>query len=124
MYGQSLNPPDTYDELLEEYKDMFEIAQEYKGLYEEAESDLTKTLKLLEQSEADLNEYKQLYNDSQEDLTELETSVDNLYKLTETQSDMIDDLLNKKQLGIITGLNITPTHIEDSGIILGFTFNF
>lgn len=103
---------------------MFAIAQEYKALYEEAEADLSITLDKLNEAESDIDRYRQLYEDSKEDINVLQSSVDNLYKLTETQSIMIEELLNKKKFSIMTGLNITPTNLENSGILLGFNFSF
>ncbi|KXS39997.1 MAG: hypothetical protein AWU54_2141, partial [Candidatus Frackibacter sp. T328-2] len=44
--------------------------------------------------------------------------------LIDTQKQMIDDILNKKNIGIITGVNVVPADIKNSGVILGFDFRF
>lgn len=122
--AQELDPPKEYDQLLEDYRDMYDIAQKYKKLYEEAERDVTEYKKLYNQAEADVEEYRQLYKSAEENNRKLIDSNNRLQDLIDTQKDMIDDILNKKEIGIITGVNVVPANIENSGIILGFDFQF
>lgn len=122
--AQELDPPKEYDQLLEDYRDMYDIAQKYKKLYEEAEKDITKYQKLYNQAEADVEEYRQLYKTAEENNRKLIDSNNRLQDLIDTQKQMIDDILNKKNIGIITGVNVVPANIENSGVILGFDFQF
>ena len=122
--AQELDPPEEYDQLLEDYRDMYDIAQKYKQLYEEAERDVTEYKKLYNQAEADVEEYRQLYKSAEENNRKLIDSNNRLQDLIDTQKQMIDDILNKKNIGIITGVNVVPANIENSGVILGFDFQF
>lgn len=122
--AQELDPPEEYDQLLEDYKDMYDIAQRYKKLYEEAERDVTEYKNLYQHSEADAEEYRSLYKSSEENNKALIESNNRLQDLIDTQRDMINDLINKKEIGVITGVNVVPANIENSGIILGFDFQF
>jgi predicted nuclease with TOPRIM domain len=122
--AQELDPPKEYDQLLKDYRDMYDIAQKYKQLYEEAERDVTEYKKLYNQAEADVEEYRQLYKSAEENNRKLIDSNNRLQDLIDTQKQMIDDILNKKNIGIITGVNVVPANIENSGIILGFDFQF
>jgi predicted nuclease with TOPRIM domain len=122
--AQELDPPKEYDQLLEDYRDMYDIAQKYKKLYEEAEKDVTEYKKLYNQAEADVEEYRQFYESAEENNRKLIDSNNRLQDLIDTQKQMIDDILNKKNIGIITGVNVVPANIENSGIILGFDFQF
>lgn len=122
--AQELDPPKDYDQLLEDYKDMYDIAQKYKQLYEEAERDVTEYKKLYNQAEDDVEEYRSLYKSAEENNKALIDSNNRLQDLIDTQKNMIDDILNKKNIGIITGVNVVPANPENSGIILGFDFQF
>jgi predicted nuclease with TOPRIM domain len=122
--AQELEPPKEYDQLLEDYRDMYDIAQKYKKLYEEAEKDVTEYKKLYNQAEADVEEYRQFYKSAEESNRKLIDSNNRLQDLIDTQKQMIDDILNKKNIGIITGVNVVPANIENSGVILGFDFQF
>jgi predicted nuclease with TOPRIM domain len=122
--AQELDPPKEYDQLLEDYRDMYDIAQKYKKLYEEAEKDVTEYKKLYNQAEADVEEYRQFYESAEENNRKLIDSNNRLQDLIDTQKQMIDDILNKKNIGIITGVNVVPANIENSGVILGFDFQF
>lgn len=122
--AQELDAPKEYDQLLEDYKDMYDIAQKYKKLYEEAERDVTEYKKLYNQAEADVEEYRQLYKSAEENNRKLIDSNNRLQDLIDTQKEMIDEILNKKDIGIITGVNVVPANIENSGVILGFDFQF
>jgi chromosome segregation ATPase len=122
--AQELEPPKEYDQLLEDYRDMYDIAQKYKKLYEEAEKDVTEYKKLYNQAEADVEEYRQFYESAEENNRKLIDSNNRLQDLIDTQKQMIDDILNKKNIGIITGVNVVPANIENSGVILGFDFQF
>jgi predicted nuclease with TOPRIM domain len=122
--AQELDPPKEYDQLLKDYRDMYDIAQKYKQLYEEAERDVTEYKKLYNQAEADVEEYRQLYKSAEENNRKLIDSNNRLQDLIDTQKQMIDDILNKKNIGIITGVNVVPANIENSGVILGFDFQF
>ena len=108
--AQELAIPDDYDTLLARYKDMADIAMQYKGLYEEAESDLLR--------------YKELYEQAEMDNRRLLQSNQKLQGLIDTQSEIINELLNKKNIGIITGVNIVPANLGKSGVIVGFDFRF
>lgn len=122
--AQELDTPKEYDQLLEDYKDMYDIAQKYKKLYEEAERDVTEYKKLYNQAEADVEEYRQLYKSAEENNRKLIESNNRLQDLIDTQREMINELINKKEIGIITGVNVVPANIENSGLILGFDFQF
>ena len=122
--AQELDPPKEYDQLLKDYRDMYDIAQKYKQLYEEAERDVTEYKKLYNQAEADVEEYRQLYKSAEENNRKLIDSNNRLQDLIDTQKQMIDDILNKKNIGIITGVNVVPADIKNSGVILGFDFRF
>ncbi|MCF8002326.1 MAG: hypothetical protein K9K76_10790 [Halanaerobiales bacterium] len=122
--AQELYPPKEYDQLLKDYKDMYDIAQKYKKLYEEAERDVTEYKKLYQQEKADKQKYRDLYKSAEQDNKNLIKSNNRLQDLIDTQRGMINDLINKKEIGVITGVNITPANPENSGVILGFDFKF
>ena len=88
--------PDNYEELVEMYKEAVMIAIEYQQLYLEAEQDIEVLVR----------------------------SNENLQKLIEAQREIIEELLKRKGFGIITGLNITPANLENTGILLGIEYVF
>ena len=88
--------PDNYEELVEMYKEAVMIAIEYQQLYLEAEQDIEVLVR----------------------------SNENLQKLIEAQREIIEELLKRKGFGIITGLNITPANLENTGILLGVEYEF
>lgn len=88
--------PDNYEELVEMYKEAVMIAIEYQQLYLEAEQDIEVLVR----------------------------SNENLQKLIEAQREIIEELLKRKGFGIITGLNITPANLENTGILLGIEYEF
>ena len=88
--------PDSYEELVEMYKEAVMIAIEYQQLYLEAEQDIEVLVR----------------------------SNENLQKLIEAQREIIEKLLKRKGFGIITGLNITPANLENTGILLGIEYVF
>lgn len=88
--------PDNYEELVEMYKEAVMIAIEYQQLYLEAEQDIEVLVR----------------------------SNENLQKLIEVQREIIEKLLKRKGFGIITGLNITPANLENTGILLGVEYKF
>lgn len=88
--------PDNYEELVEMYKEAVMIAIEYQQLYLEAEQDIEVLVR----------------------------SNENLQKLIEAQREIIEKLLKRKGFGIITGLNITPANLENTGILLGVEYEF
>jgi len=88
--------PDSYEELVEMYKEAVMIAIEYQQLYLEAEQDIEVLVR----------------------------SNENLQKLIEAQREIIEELLKRKGFGIITGLNITPANLENTGILLGVEYEF
>lgn len=88
--------PDSYEELVEMYKEAVMIAIEYQQLYLEAEQDIEVLVR----------------------------SNENLQKLIEAQREIIEELLRRKGFGIITGLNITPANLENTGILLGVEYKF
>jgi hypothetical protein len=88
--------PDNYEELVEMYKEAVMIAIEYQQLYLEAEQDIEVLVR----------------------------SNENLQKLIEAQREIIEELLRRKGFGIITGLNITPANLENTGILLGVEYEF
>jgi len=93
---ENLKTPETYEELLEAYRDMAEIAIGYQKLYQEAEADNQSLLKVIE----------------------------NLQGLMKIQQEIIDDLLNKKRFSIFAGLDLVPLHLDYSGISLGLNWEF
>lgn len=88
--------PDSYEELVEMYKEAVMIAIEYQQLYLEAEQDIEVLVR----------------------------SNENLQKLIDVQREIIEKLLKRKGFGIITGLNITPANLENTGILLGVEYKF
>lgn len=88
--------PDNYEELVDMYKEAVMIAIEYQQLYLEAEQDIEVLVR----------------------------SNENLQKLIEAQREIIEELLKRKGFGIITGLNITPANLENTGILLGVEYKF
>ena len=88
--------PDSYEELVEMYKEAVMIAIEYQQLYLEAEQDIEVLVR----------------------------SNENLQKLIEAQREIIEALLKRKGFGIVTGLNITPANLENTGILLGIEYEF
>jgi len=95
--------PDSYQELVEAYKDMANIAIGYQRLYNEAEQALAK-------SEAD-----------NQILLEV---IKNLQSLMKIQQDIINDLLQKNRISIFTGINYVPLNPSYSGILAGITLEF
>ena len=88
--------PDNYEELVEMYKEAVLLAIEYQQLYLEAEQDIEVLVR----------------------------SNENLQKLIEAQREIIEALLKRKGFGIVTGLNITPVNLENTGILLGIEYEF
>lgn len=88
--------PDSYEELVEMYKEAVLLAIEYQQLYLEAEQDIEVLVR----------------------------SNENLQKLIEVQREIIEELLRRKGFGIVTGLNITPANLENTGILLGIEYEF
>lgn len=88
--------PDNYEELVEMYKEAVLLAIEYQQLYLEAEQDIEVLVR----------------------------SNENLQRLIEAQREIIEELLRRKGFGIITGLNITPANLKNTGILLGIEYKF
>jgi hypothetical protein len=88
--------PDNYEELVEMYKEAVILAIEYQQLYLEAEQDIEVLVR----------------------------SNENLQRLIEAQREIIEALLKRKGFGIITGLNITPANLENTGILLEIEYEF
>ena len=88
--------PDNYEELVEMYKEAVMLAIEYQQLYLEAEQDIEVLIR----------------------------SNENLQRLIEAQREIIEALLKRKGFGIVTGLNITPANLENTGILLGIEYEF
>jgi len=88
-----LDPPDEYDQLLEKYRDMAEIALGFRELYQEAEADVIKLESRVERL--------LLQMDRQQDLIEL-------------QDELIDDLLTQgsDNFFIIAGISYLPVRNE------------
>ena len=93
---ENLKTPETYQELVVQYKDMASVAIGYQRLYNEAEVD---NQALIE-------------------------SIKNLQLLLKTQQDIIDELLKKNRFSVLTGVSYIPMHPSYSGIIAGVTFEF
>lgn len=93
---ENLKIPETYEELLIEYKDMADIAIGYQKLYNESEADNQALLEV----------------------------VKNLQSLLKVQQDIIDELLRKNRFGFFGGLNYVPLNPTYSGIMAGITFEF
>ena len=87
--------PDSYEELVEMYKEAVLLAIEYQQLYLEAETDNEILLK----------------------------SIENLQKLIEAQQEIIDRYL-RNDLKLSAGLNIVPMNLQNSGIILSLEYEF
>ena len=88
--------PDNYEELVEMYKEAVMLAIEYQQLYLEAEQDIEVLIR----------------------------SNENLQRLIEAQREIIEALLKHKGFGIVTGLNITPANLKNTGILLGIEYKF
>lgn len=88
--------PDSYEELVEMYKEAVLLAIEYQQLYLEAEQDIEVLVR----------------------------SNENLQRLIEAQREIIETLLKRKSFSIVTGLNITPANLKNTGVILGIGYAF
>ena len=88
--------PDNYEDLVEAYKDMANIAINYQRLYQEAEADNEALMEVIK----------------------------NLQDLMEVQQDIIDDLLQKNRFSILTSINYVPLHPDYSAIMLGLSWAF
>ena len=88
--------PETYEDLVEAYRDMADIAINYQRLYNEAEADNEALMEIIK----------------------------NLQNLMEVQQDIIDDLLQKNRFGFFGGINYVPLNPDYSGIMAGVTFEF
>ena len=88
--------PDSYEEMVEMYKEAVMIAIEYQRLYLEAEQDIEVLVR----------------------------SNENLQRLIEAQREIIEALLKRKGFGIVTGLNIVPANLKNTGILLGIEYEF
>ena len=124
LNAQEPRPPDTYKDLKQAYEELFadylemeDIALDYKALYEETEKDL-------EASEQDVDKYRTLYESAERDNERLLGSVERWKGLYQTEREMVKELLKRKNIGVITGVNIVPANIEKSGVIVGFDFRF
>ena len=93
---ENLKTPETYEELLEAYQDMAEIAMGYQKLYTESEADNQALLEV----------------------------VKNLQSLMKVQQDIIDELLQKNRFSLFGGVNYVPLNPTYSGIMAGVTFEF
>ena len=95
--------PSTYNELVEAYKNVANIAINYQQLYNETEQELV---------------------EAEKDNETLMQIIENLQGLMKVQQDIIDDLLNKNRFSIFTGLNFVPLHLDYSGILAGIEFEW
>ena len=93
---ENLIIPDNYSDLLIAYKDIAGIAIGYQKLYNEAEADNQALMEV----------------------------VKNLQSLIKVQQDIIDDLLQKNRVNILTGISYTPLNPSYSSILLGLTWDF
>ena len=93
---ENLKIPETYEELLAEYRDMADIAIGYQKLYNESEADNQALIEV----------------------------VKNLQSLLKTQQDIIDELLRKNRFGFFGGITYVPLNPTYSGILAGVTFEF
>ncbi len=118
--AQELNIPDDREVLEEEYKKMAQIAQKYKELYEESNNNFQKLESKYNETQQNLEEYKELYEDQKLQTERALESNSRWQDLFETQSEIIDGLLNKKDISINTGVGVNLANPEESLIMLGF----
>jgi len=117
---KELDIPDTYEEVVKQYKDMARIAQKYKELYEESDSNFQELQVEYEKTQDNLNRMEELYENQQLQTEKALDSNARLQDFIETQSEIIDGLLNKKDISINTGVGVNLANPEESLIMLGF----
>jgi len=118
--AQELDIPDDREVLEEEYKKMAQIAQKYKELYEKSNNNFQKLESKYNETQQNLEEYKELYEDQKLQTERALESNSRWQGLFETQSEIIDGLLNKKDISINTGVGVNLANPEESLIMLGF----
>ena len=118
--AQELDIPDDREVLEEEYKKMAQIAQKYKELYEKSNNNFQKLESKYNETQQNLEEYKELYEDQKLQTERALESNNRWQDLFETQSEIIDGLLNKKDISINTGVGVNLANPEESLIMLGF----
>lgn len=112
--------PDTHEELVKRYKEMAGIAQKYKELYEETDNNFMELQEKYQEAEQNIKEYKSLYENQKQQTEKVLESNERLQDFINTQSEVIDDLLNKKNISVNTGIGINVVNPEESLILLGF----
>lgn len=118
--AQELDIPDDREVLEKRYKEMAQIAQKYKELYEKSNNNFQQLESKYKETQQNLEEYKKLYED-QKLQTERALESNNRWQgLFETQSEIIDGLLNKKDISINTGVGVNLVNPKESLIMLGF----
>lgn len=117
---RELDIPDDREVLEERYKEMAQIAQKYKELYEESNNNFQKLESKYNETQQNLEEYKKLYEDQKLQTERALESNSRWQGLFETQSEIIDGLLNKKDISINTGVGVNLANPEESLIMLGF----
>jgi Skp family chaperone for outer membrane proteins len=118
--AQGLDIPNDREVLEERYKEMAQIAQKYKELYEESNNNFQKLESKYNETQQNLEEYKELYEDQKLQTERALESNNRWQDLFETQSEIIDGLLNKKDISINTGVGVNLANPEESLIMLGF----
>ena len=118
--ARELDMPDDREVLEEEYKKMAQIAQKYKELYEESNNNFQKLEAKYNETQQNLEEYKKLYEDQKLQTERALESNSRWQDLFETQSEIIDGLLNKKDISINTGVGVNLAEPEESLIMIGF----
>lgn len=118
--AQELDIPNDREVLEERYKEMAQIAQKYKELYEESNNNFQELESKYNETQQNLEEYKELYEDQKLQTERALESNARWQGLFKTQSEIIDGLLNKKDISINTGVGVNLAEPEESLIMIGF----
>jgi hypothetical protein len=102
MSKEDLKIPDTYEELLNSYYDMFDYAMHYREI---------------------AYQYEKLYQQEKADSEKLLNEIENLKMLLDMQKNMIDQLMSNN-MGLSVGINYVPLHPDYSGVIVQVEYEF
>ena len=102
MSKEDLKIPDTYEELLQSYYDMFDYAMHYREM---------------------AYKYEKVYLQEKADSEKLLNEIENLKMLLDMQKNIIDQLM-KHNIGLSVGINYVPVHPDYSGVIVQVEYEF
>lgn len=102
MSKEDLKIPDTYEELLNSYYDMFDYAMHYREI---------------------AYQYEKVYQQEKADSEKLLNEIENLKMLLDMQKNMIDQLMSNN-IGLSVGINYVPLRPDYSGVIVQVEYEF